>query len=69
MKWTYNHGMRVLIGLAIVFVLALLLACGKGEPREPTPRIDDVYATANARIDEMQTAISADMTARAIPQR
>ena len=55
--------------LAIVALLyALVIACGVStpEPSGTDPRTDGTYATANARIDAMQTAISADLTAQAV---
>ncbi len=53
--------------MAVAFFLAAVLACGvEGGKPEPTPELDSVYATANARIDQMQTRIAGDLTAEAI---
>ena len=61
MKWTQ----RAMVYCFAIAIILLVLACGQ-EPTQPGGDIDSVYATANARIDQMQTAISADLTAQAI---
>jgi hypothetical protein len=53
----------------IVLALSLLDECAPQPDRE-NPALRDVYATANARIDAMQTSIAKDQTAFAItPER
>lgn len=61
MKWTQ----RAMVYCFAIAIILMVLACGQ-EPSNDNGNINDVYATANARIDQMQTAISADLTAQAI---
>lgn len=61
MKWTQ----RRMVYCFVLATILIVLACGQ-EPPKSDDNINDVYATANARIDEMQTTIAENLTAQAI---
>lgn len=45
--------------LIIAALFALIVACGSGSQPAPTPPVlKDVYATSQARLNEMQTEVS-----------
>lgn len=56
---------RISIALFTAAIIALILACADGGPVNPpvaTPDINQVYATANVRIDDLQATAQAIMT-------
>jgi hypothetical protein len=71
MKWLltnlFRAGFYAVLICSFLVAFVVLTSCAE-PPDKENPAMKDVYATANVRIDQMQTSIAADLTAQAIKQ-